>query len=142
MDIDVDRVRGHLHGQEGDGIAAHHQQPAIRLAEGMLERPVADVPAVQEEILHSVVAAALAGMGDIARKLDFALAALDPNQIVGQFPAEQRGNPLEPAGPGRSTGFQPVRSAPAAPASSAWEVWPRRLCYEAARVPVCRYAAR
>ena len=46
MHIHVDQVRRHLDGQEGDGIAAHHQQPAIGLSQGVLQSMVADMSPV------------------------------------------------------------------------------------------------
>ena len=97
MDVHVDHFGRHLHRQKGDRLAADHQQPAIGLAQGVLQRPVADVPAVEKEILHPVVAAALAGMGRIAGERHLVLDALDPNQVVGQLAAEEQRDPLQPA---------------------------------------------
>ena len=90
MDVHIDQLGRHLQHQEGDGKAADHQQAAIGFAQGVLQGPVADVPAVEKEILHPVVAAALAGMGHVAGQLHLVLDALDPNQVVGQLAAEER----------------------------------------------------
>ena len=97
MNVHVDHLGRHLHRQEGDRLAADHHQPAIGLAQGVLQRPVADVPPVEKEILHPVVAAALAGMGRVAGERHLVLDALDPDQALGQFAAEEQRDPLQPA---------------------------------------------
>ena len=97
MDVDVDQLGRHLEHEEGDGKAADHQEAAIGLAQRMLQGPVADVPPVEKEILHPVMAAALAGMGHVAGQLHLVLDALDPNQVVGQLAAEALRDPLQPA---------------------------------------------
>ena len=68
MDVHIDQFGRHLHRQKRDRLTTDHQQSAIGLAQGVLQRPIADVPAVEEKILHPVVAAALAGVGDVARE--------------------------------------------------------------------------
>lgn len=85
MNVDVDRCRRHLQMEEADGEAARQQQSAVRFAEGVLQRTVADEPAVQEKILHPVVWPAMGWVGDVARELNAIVIALNVDQAVGQF---------------------------------------------------------
>ena len=95
MDVHVDHVGRHLDGEKGDRIASHHEQPAIGLGQGVLQGVVADVPAVEEQVLHAVIAAALAGMGHAAADPHVAVAAFDEDQPLGQLAAEEGRNPLD-----------------------------------------------
>ena len=97
MDVHVDHLRRRLDAQEGDGKAAGHQQAAIGLAEGVLQRSVADVAAIEQQVLHAVVAAAVAGMAHVAGQPDRAAGAFDPDQGPRRLLAEQPADPLQPA---------------------------------------------
>ena len=85
MDVHIDGLRRHFDLQHGHRISAGQQQPAIRFAQGMLQRPIADRAAVEKQILHLLIAAALRRIGDVAGQPHVAVAAFDPNQLLGQF---------------------------------------------------------
>ena len=84
MDVHVDEIRGHLDRQKRNRKTAREQQAPVRLAQSVLQRAVADMPTVEKQILHPIVRAALAGMGHVTGQTDVAVAALDPQQILGQ----------------------------------------------------------
>lgn len=74
----------------------------------VLQGPVADVPAVEKEILHPRVAAVVARRGDVPGQLDLPVVALDRNQAVGQFLAKERRDPGEPTVAGRQIKQRPL----------------------------------
>jgi hypothetical protein len=83
-DLELGGMHVHVHGvgrqvdpQEGDRVATRKQQSSIGLAQRVLQRAVADVPAVEKQILHPRVRAAVAGVGHEAPQVDARLAALD-----------------------------------------------------------------
>ena len=65
MDVHINLVGRHFQGEDRDREAADHEETSVRLAQRVLQRAVADRPSVEEKVLHPVVAAALARMGDI-----------------------------------------------------------------------------
>ena len=52
MDVHVDHLGRHVEPQEADRLPAREQQAAIRFAQRVLQRPVADRPAVEKQVLH------------------------------------------------------------------------------------------
>ena len=63
----------------------------------MLQGPVADVAPVEKQILHAVVAARDARIGDIAPHLDLLILMLDRDQCVGDFISKKCADPLRPS---------------------------------------------
>ena len=97
MNVHVDHVGRHFKRQQRDRIAACHQQPTVGLTQGVLQSPVADEAAVEKQVLHPVVAAALARMGHVAGEPHLAVGTGDRDQAVGQPPTYHRGDPLQPS---------------------------------------------
>ena len=75
MNVDVDQIRGHLQPEESDRRAAGQQQAAVGFAQRMLQRAIADVPAVQEQVLHAVVAPAVVRIRHVSGQADLAVVA-------------------------------------------------------------------
>ncbi len=98
VDVDVDHFGGHLQPQETDRLSADHQQPAVCLAQGVLQRSVADVSTVEEQVLHPVVAAADRRVTDVPGDADLAVVAVDRDQRAGDLVAEEGFDPFGPAG--------------------------------------------
>ena len=73
MHVDVDHVGRHIDREERDRIAAYHEQPSKGLGQRVLQGAIADVPAIEEDILHAIIAVALAGMSHAARDPHFAV---------------------------------------------------------------------
>jgi hypothetical protein len=91
MDVDVDGVGRHVEPQERDRKAAGQKQASIRLGQGMLQAPVANEAAVQEQVLHSRVRAAVIRTRDEPREPHVAVAVVDRDQVAGQvFTEKQR----------------------------------------------------
>ena len=104
-DLDLGRVDVHVHllrrqveVEERHRHPADHEEPAIRLAQGVAERAVADIAAADEEVLPLAARSALRGVGDVSPEVDGVDLALDPEQGVGQLPAEEDGDALLQAG--------------------------------------------
>ena len=98
-------------GEKRDRIAAHHEQPAIGLAQGVLQGMVADVAAVEKQVLHAVIAAALAGMGHVAAvRTSPSLLSTQISRSASSRP-KQRGNPLQPASRWRPARIPAARCA-------------------------------
>ena len=66
MDVHIDRLRRHLQAQEGDRKAAGEQEAAIGLAQGVLQRAIANEPPVEQQILRAVIGPAVLRIGAIA----------------------------------------------------------------------------
>ena len=96
MDVDIDLFGRHLDFEKRDRIAAREQQTAIRLAECMLERPIADRAAVQKQKLHLLIRPAVGRIGDVARDPQRPIAALDADQLPGQIGPEKGRDPNGP----------------------------------------------
>ena len=97
MNIDVDQIRGHLQTDKGDRRAAGQQQTAIGFAQRMLQRTVADVPAVQEQVLHAVVGPAVVRIRHVSGQADLAVVAGHRNQRLADLAAEERQDAFPPA---------------------------------------------
>src|SRR5271157_5691706 len=94
MDVDVNLLGWDLQVQERDRIAPGHQQPAVGLAQGVAQRPVADIAAAQEEELALVARPALRRVGDIAPEGQVVEPALHPEQRLRQLAAAEDGDPV------------------------------------------------
>ncbi len=95
MDVDVDLIGRKLQKQKGDRISARHQQPAIRLAERVLQRAVLDEAAIEEQILALPRRTVFAGMANVTPQTGRVGLRFDPYQAVGQIRAEEQLEPLE-----------------------------------------------
>ena len=98
VDVDVDLLGRDFQVEERHGRPADHQEAAERLGQGVAERAVADVPAAQEEELALGARPALRGVADVAPEVRLVVLALDPEQRLGQLPAEEDADPLLDAG--------------------------------------------
>ncbi len=94
MHVDVDLVGWHDELQKSDRVAACEQQSAIGLRQGVLQGSVADVAAVEEDVLMFVAAATVIRIGHIARDADRSVLALDPNQRLSNIGAEEPSDSL------------------------------------------------
>ena len=63
MDVDVNLLGRNLQVEERDRIPPDHQQPAVGLAQGVAQRPIADIAAAQEEELALVASTGFATGG-------------------------------------------------------------------------------
>ncbi len=106
MYVHVNQIRRHVQGEKCDWIPAGQEQPAIGLAQGVLQGAVADVSPVKKKILHPIVAAALAGMGDVSGQFYFPVGPFDPNQRVGQLAPKNRA--IRSNGPSGTIGHRGV----------------------------------
>ena len=97
MNVDVDQIRGHLQTDKSDRGTAGQQQAAIGFAQRMLQRPVADVPAVQEQVLHAVVGPAVVRIRHVSGQADLAVVAGHRNQGLADLAAEERQDAFPPA---------------------------------------------
>ena len=70
MHVDVDQLGRHVEPQEADRLPAGEQQAAIGFAERVLQRAVADRPAVEKQVLHPAGGAAVHRIGDEAGERD------------------------------------------------------------------------
>ncbi len=78
--------------QKADGKATDHQQSSIGLAERMLQRAIADMAPVEEQVLHSIVAATDRRIGYEAVQANLFMLALYRDEGVGDFVSEELGN--------------------------------------------------
>jgi len=99
VNIHVDQLGRHVEPQERDRVAPGHQQPAIGLAQGVLQRAVANETTVEQQILHPVVRPTVGRVGHVAGQSNVAIlrGAFDRDQAVGQIAAEELRDPFDPA---------------------------------------------
>ena len=116
MHIDVDHFRRHIHSQKTNRLSSDHQQPAVRFAQGMLQRTITNVPAVQKQVLHAVVAAADRRIADVTADPDLRIVAMDRNQRLSDLATKER---FDPIGPTRRRG-QIVESVCRCSLSTKW----------------------
>ena len=63
----------------------------------MLQGPIADVATVEKQILHAVVAARDARIGDITPYLDLLILMLDRDQSIGNLISKKCADSLRPS---------------------------------------------
>ncbi len=97
MDVHIDLLRRHRHAQEHDRVTPGHQQSAISLAERVLQRSITDIPSIEEQVLHPVVAAADRRVDHITRQLHVTVVAGNGNERLADLGPVKRGDPLVPA---------------------------------------------
>ncbi len=108
MHVDVDHLGRHVEPQKADWLPTREQEAAIRLAQRVLQRAVADRPAVEEQVLHPTRGAAVHRIGDVTGERDAVRLAGDFDQVVGDFLAEEGGNALPHVVHGRQVVYQPA----------------------------------
>ena len=83
-------VGRHVEPQKADRLPTCQQQAAVRFAEGVLQRAIANRPAVEEQVLHAIVGAAVHRVGDDNREsVTPSLALWISIKSLGQLVAEK-----------------------------------------------------
>ena len=108
MHVHIHQLRRHLEPQEANRLPAGEQQPAIRLAQRVLQRAVANRPAVEKQVLHPAGRPAVHRIGDEAAERHAVALAVDLDQIVGQLVAEKGGDAVADARRRRQVVHQPA----------------------------------
>ncbi len=101
MHVDVDHLGRHVDPQKRDRIAPREQQPAIGLAQGVLQRAIANRAAVEKQILQAGVGPAVVGGGDKPFQPHPVVLAGNRDQVGRQVMAEKRRDPAPPIAAGR-----------------------------------------
>ena len=99
MHVHIHQLRRHLQPQKTNRLPAREQQPAIRLAQRVLQRPIANRPAVEKQVLHPAGRPAVHRIGDVAAERHAVALAVNLDQIVGQLVAEKRRDPRRECSP-------------------------------------------
>ena len=113
VDVDVDQLGRQVEEQGGQRLAVVEQEVGIGRAQGLLEEPVLDRAAVDDQMLAAPVAAAEGRQGGKAGEPDPVALGLDLNRVGDELAAQDGGQPVqEPVGeqPGRGLG---AKSRPA-----------------------------
>jgi hypothetical protein len=98
VDVDIDGFRVDLHMKETDGQATDHQEPTVSFSESVLQCAISDVSAVEEKILHSVVAARDRWICYVASHFDFVVFMFYSDQSISDFIPEECSDSLRPTG--------------------------------------------
>ena len=64
--VHIDLLGRQFETQKTDRVPSLQQQAAIGFAESMLERSIANKTAVEQQVLHPLMAATVVGMGNVA----------------------------------------------------------------------------
>lgn len=83
MNVDVGQVGRHVEPQKANRIAACKQQAAIGFAQGVLQRPIANVAAVEKQVLQAIIRPTVLWVGCVPLERDRRIDTLDLNQSIG-----------------------------------------------------------
>ena len=98
MDVHIHRIGWQIEPQECDGLTAREQEPPVCLLHRVKDGAIAEGPASHEEMLESAAGHVVFGATYVARDCDLAVIRLHLQEPVGQFVAEEAGDPLSPCG--------------------------------------------
>ena len=102
MDVHVDQFRRHLQRQEGDRIAARSSTARDRPRPGRAAATRSRMcRPLRNRYCMRLWLRLWLGWADVAGEPHVAVDAFDPDQVLGQFAAEERRDPLQPAVAGR-----------------------------------------
>ena len=87
VDVHIHRPKGEVQVQHAGGELPHHDGALVGLLQGGHGGAAADVPAVDEEVLHGAVGPAGGGRADKALHLYMAQLVVDGNEGGGELPA-------------------------------------------------------
>ena len=100
VDVDVDEVGRHFDEQEADRVAAHHHQPPVGFAQGMLQRPVLNPPAIEEQVLALAGRLGEVGVPHEAPDAHPGQVGLDGDAFLRGVLSEEHRDPVEQIGAG------------------------------------------
>src|SRR5262249_1026452 len=89
MDIHIDEVGRQVEEEKDDRISPCHDEPAVRLLDGVAEGTIADPAAVDEQVLHLGVAALAGRVGNEAAEGTRSLRRLDGVELIAQVATEE-----------------------------------------------------